>query len=66
MKIENLSWHPDCDKPQFMAQFEKPHVDELKIPQRSEVFTRVRAVAEANEAFCRTSVSPWVQAATNP
>ncbi|MET4805024.1 DUF3141 domain-containing protein [Limibacillus sp. MBR-115] len=66
MQINNPSGDPDCHKPQFSVAFEERRIEDLNIPQQSEAFERVRAVSETGEAFYRTFVSPWVQAATNP
>ena len=66
MKIDNPSGDPDCHKPQFTVRFEERQVEDLKFPQQSEAFERVRALSEANEAIYRSFISPWVQAATNP
>lgn len=66
MKIANPSGDPDCHKPQYSVRFEERNVEDLKFSQQTEAFERVRAVSEANEAFYRTFVSPWVQAVANP
>ncbi len=66
MKIDNPSGDLDCHKPQYSVRFEERNVEDLKFPQQTEAFERVRAVSEANEAFYRNFISPWVQVATNP
>ncbi|MEQ8356301.1 MAG: DUF3141 domain-containing protein [Kiloniellaceae bacterium] len=66
MKIDNPSGDPDCHKPQFAVRFEERKVEDLDIPAQDGAFERVRATSEANEAFYKTFVSPWVQAAANP
>ena len=66
IKIDNPSGDPDCHKPQFTVRFEERQVEDLKFPQQTDAFERVQAVSEAGEAFYRTFVSPWVQAAANP
>ncbi|HCN94177.1 MAG TPA: poly(3-hydroxyalkanoate) synthetase, partial [Hyphomonas sp.] len=66
MQIDNPSGDPDCHKPQFSVRFIERKVEDIDFAKQPESFERVRAVSEANEAFYRTFVSPWVQAATNP
>ncbi len=66
MKIDNPSGDPDCHKPQYSVRFEERKVEDLDIPPQDEAFERVRAASETNEAFYKTFVSPWVQAAANP
>lgn len=66
MKIDNPSGDPDCHKPQYAVHFEERNVEDLQFPHQNGAFERVREVSEANEAFYRGFVSPWVQAATNP
>ena len=66
MKIDNPSGDPDCDKSQFVVQFEERKVEDFKFPQQTEAFERVRAVSEASESFYGSFVSPFIQATTNP
>jgi hypothetical protein len=66
MKIDNPSGNPDCHKSEYAARFEERQVEEIEFPRQSAAFDRVREHSEANEAFYRAFVSPWVQAAANP
>ncbi len=66
MQIDNPTGNPDCHKPEYAVRFEERKVEDLDIPPQDEAFERVRTVSEANEAFYKTFVSPWVQAAANP
>ena len=66
MKIDNPSGDPDCHKSQFAVHFEERQVEDLSFPQQTEAFERVEDVSKAGEAFYRSMVSPWVQAAANP
>ncbi|MCI0429679.1 MAG: DUF3141 domain-containing protein [Rhodospirillales bacterium] len=66
MKIDNPTGDPDCHKPHYTVRFEERQVESLRLPNQDEAFERVREVSEQNEAFYRTFVSPWVQAAANP
>jgi len=66
MKIDNPTGDPNCHKPDYAVRFEARRVEDLQFPQQTEAFERVRAVSEANEAFYRAFVSPWVQAVANP
>jgi Protein of unknown function (DUF3141) len=66
MKIDNPSGDADCRKPQYSVRFEPRRVEDLAFPRQSAAFERVRAASELNEAFYRSLVSPWVQAAANP
>ncbi len=66
MKIDNPSGDPDCHKPQYAVRFEERKLEDLKIPQQSEAFERVRDASEFNESIYKTFVSPWVQASANP
>ena len=66
MQIDNPSGDPDCHKPQFSVKFIERDVEDIRFAKQTESFEKVRAVSESNEAFYRTFVSPWVQAATNP
>lgn len=66
MKIDNPSGDPDCHRPHFAVRFEAREVEDLRFPQQTEVFERVRALSETNEAVYHTFISPWVRAAANP
>lgn len=66
MKISNPSGDPDCHKPQYNVSFEERRVEDLVFDYPQQAFERVRQVSDANEAFYRTFVSPWVQAAVTP
>lgn len=67
MRIHNPSGSKDVHKGEYRVSFEPRRVEALRryAPHR-QTFERVRAVSEANEAFYRTWVSPWVRALANP
>jgi pimeloyl-ACP methyl ester carboxylesterase len=66
MKISNPTGNPDCCKPEYSVSFEERRVEDLHFDYPRKAFERVRQVSDANEAFYRTFVSPWVQAAVTP
>ena len=66
MKISNPTGDPDCRKPQYSVAFEERRVEDLAFDYPRSEFERVRQVSDTNEAFYRTFVSPWVQAAVTP
>lgn len=66
MKISNPTGDPDCRKPQYTIAFEERRVEELDFDYPRKAFERVREVSDANEAFYKTFVSPWVRAAVTP
>lgn len=66
MKIDPLTGDGAQTKPRHAARFEERRVEDLDFPQQRATFERVRRVSEANEAFYRTFISPWVRAATAP
>lgn len=66
LKIDNPSGDPDCHKPQFSVRFEERQLEDLSFPQQTGAFERVAEISEAGEAFYRSMVSPWIQAAANP
>lgn len=66
MKISNPTGDPDCHKPQYSVAFEERRVEDLAFDYPRKAFERVRHVSDANEAFYRTFVSPWVQATATP
>ena len=66
MKISNPTGDPDCCKPEYSVSFEERRVEDLRFDYPRKEFERVRQVSDANEAFYRTFVSPWVQAAVTP
>jgi pimeloyl-ACP methyl ester carboxylesterase len=66
MKIDNPTGDPDCRKPQYSVRFEPRNVEQIRFDYPRKGFERVREVSEANEAFYKALVSPWVRAAANP
>lgn len=66
MKISNPTGDPDCRKPQYSVTFEERRVEDLVFDYPRKAFEKVRQVSDANEAFYRTFVSPWVQATVTP
>ncbi len=66
MKISNPTGDPDCRKPQYSVAFEERRVEDLVFDYPRKAFEKVRQVSDANEAFYRTFVSPWVQATATP
>lgn len=66
MKISNPTEDPDCRKPQYSVAFEPRRVEDFVFDYPREAFERVRQVSDLNQAFYRTFVSPWVQAAVTP
>lgn len=66
MKIANPTGDPDCRKPQYSVTFEERRVEDIVFDYPRKAFEKVRQVSDANEAFYRTFVSPWVQATATP
>jgi len=66
MKISNPTGDPNCRKPQYSVAFEERRVEDLVFDYPRKAFEKVRQVSDANEAFYRTFVSPWVQATATP
>jgi hypothetical protein len=67
MKIHNPSGSRDSHRPEYRVRFEPRRVESLRrYSPRGDVFTRVRAASELNEAAYRTWLSPWVRAAVTP
>ena len=66
MVIETPNDAADCSGSQITVRFKERQVEDLKFPQPTEAFERVRAVSEANEAYYSTFISPWIRAATTP
>jgi pimeloyl-ACP methyl ester carboxylesterase len=66
MKISNPTGDPNCRKPQYSVTFEERRVEDLVFDYPRKAFEKVRQVSDANEAFYRTFVSPWVQATVTP
>ena len=66
MVVSNPTGDPDCRKPQYSVKFEERRVEDLAFEYPRQAFERVRRLSDANEAFYRTFVAPWVQAATTP
>ena len=66
MKISNPTGDLDCRKPQYSVAFEERRVEDLAFAYPHKEFERVRQISDANEAFYRTFVSPWVRAVSTP
>ena len=66
MKIDPLTGDRAQTKPRHAVRFEERRVEDLDFPQQRAMFERVRRVSEANEAFYRTFIGPWVRVATTP
>ena len=66
MKIDNPTGDPDCRKPQYHVRFEERQVSDIRFDYAGRAFERARFASEANEAFYRTFVSPWVRAISTP
>ncbi len=66
MVVSNPTGDPDCRRPQYSVKFEERRVEDLAFEYPRQAFERVRRLSDANEAFYRTFVAPWVQAATTP
>ena len=66
MKIENPTGDPDCERHQYVVQFEPRTIENLRFEYPEHAFERVRELSQVNESIYCAYVHPWVQLMANP